>query len=330
MTDEGIDAAGVAASASTPADQIASADQYEVVVIGGGPAGLQAALILARQLRRVLVLDGNRPRHSATLEAHGFLSRDNIPPNELRAAGRESVEHYDTAEIQFAQVTRVSRDAGAGFVIEARGVRGTPNRLVRAERVILATGLKETFPKLPMLRAFYGTHIHSCVVCDAWGKKDTRLAVFGVPEAKTLAYRAAQLSRIGSHVTLFANETQVDETDAARLRELGVVIDRRELEDAVGDKATLTGMRVVGGEIVDVDAAFVLPSYEAQLGFLDEDLRPDLTEEGFVVADNFGRTRVQNLYATGELTLPGPEVLIISAGKGARTAIAVHRDATGF
>lgn len=308
---------------------IGTADRYEVVIIGGGPAGLQAGLILARQLRRVLILDGNRPRHSATLEAHGFLSRDNIPPNELRAAGRESVEQYETAEIQFAQVTRVRRE-GQGFAVEARGVRGTPNRHVLAERVILATGLKEHFPNLPMLRAFYGTHIHSCVVCDAWNKRESRIAVFGVPEAKTLAYRAAQLSRIGSHVTLFASERQVPEPDAARLRELGVAVDRRELEDAVGDRATLTGLRTADGEIVPVDAAFVLPGFEAQLGFLDEDIRPDLTEEGLVAADGSGRTRVQYLYATGELTAPGPEVLIISAGKGARTAIAAHRDAVGF
>ncbi|KAB1640563.1 NAD(P)/FAD-dependent oxidoreductase [Gulosibacter chungangensis] len=317
------------ASAGSGANDIAPEDHYEVVVIGGGPAGLQAALILARQLRRVLVLDGNRPRHSATLEAHGFLSRDNIPPNELRAAGRESVEHYETAEIQFAQVTRVQRE-GTGFIVEARGVRGSRARRVYGERIILATGLKEHFPHLPMLRAFYGTHIHSCVVCDAWGKRDARIAVFGVPEAKTLAYRAAQLSRIGSQVTLFADEQQVPEADAQRLRELGVEIDRRELEDAVGEKATLTGMRVVGGDIVPVDAAFVLPGYEAQLSFLDADLMPQLTDEGLVEADNHGRTGIPNLYATGELTAPGPEVLIISAGKGARTAIAAHRDATGF
>jgi thioredoxin reductase len=253
------------------------------------------------------------------MEAHGFLSRDNIPPNELRAAGRESVEAYENAEIQFAQVTRISRD-GEGFRVEAKGVRGSRARLVHGERVILATGLKEIFPELPTLRAYYGTHIHSCVVCDAWNKRDASIAVFGVPSAKTLAYRAAQLSRIGSHVTLFANEEQL----------LGVAVDRRDIEDVVGERATMTGVRTVDGDVVPVEAAFVLPAFEAQIGFLDDDLRPDLDAEGLIVADNFGRTRVQNLYATGELTAPGPEVLIISAGKGARTAIAAHRDAIGF
>lgn len=302
---------------------------YEVVIIGGGPSGLQAALILARQLRSVLVLDGNRPRHSATMEAHGFLSRDNIPPNELRAAGRESVEAYENAEIQFAQVTRVGRD-GDGFIVEARGVRGSAPRRVHADRVILATGLKEQLPALPGLRGYYGTHIHSCVVCDAWNKQDARIAVFGVAGAKTLAYRAAQLARIGSKVTVFADETQITPEDAQRLAERGVTVDRRELDDVVGDRSALTGIRTVDGDIVPVEAAFVLPGFEAQLGFLDENLRPALDELGLVRADEYGRTGIPGLYAAGELTAPGPEVLIISAGKGARAAIAAHRDATGF
>ncbi|MFD2759333.1 NAD(P)/FAD-dependent oxidoreductase [Gulosibacter faecalis] len=318
MTDAGVVAA-----------PIAPEDHYEVVIIGGGPAGLQAALILARQLRRVLVLDGNRPRHSATMEAHGFLTRDSIPPNELRSVGREQVEQYENAEIQFAQVTRVSRD-GEGFRVEARGVRGSRARLVHGERVILATGLKEIFPQLPTLRAFYGTHIHSCIVCDAWNKRDASIAVFGVPESTTLAYRAAQLARIGSHVTLFASEEQVAEVDAERLRLRGVAVDRREIDDVVGERATLTGIRTADGEVVPVEAAFVAPSFDSQIDFLDDDVRPDLDDEGLIVADRVGRTRVQNLYATGELTAPGPEVLIISAGKGARTAIAANRDATAF
>lgn len=313
----------------TDASDYTPENRYEVVIVGGGPAGLQAALLLARQLRRVLVLDSNRPRHSATLEAHGFLSRDNIPPNELRAAGRASVEEYETAEVQFANVTAVAR-AGVGFAIEAAGVRGGPDRSVWAERLILATGLRELYPPLPSLRAYYGTHIHSCVVCDAWNKKGARIAVFGVDEAKTLAYRAGQLARIGSQVVLFANERQVSERDAQRLRERGVVVDRREIEDVVGERAQLTGVRTVDGEVTPVDAAFVLNGFAANLEFLAADLQPELTPEGFVSADDFGRTIVPNLYATGELTAPGPEVLIISAGKGARTAIAAHRDAIGF
>ena len=311
----------------------ATEEHYDVVVIGGGPAGLQAALILARQLRRVLVLDSNRPRHSATMEAHGFLSRDNIPPNELRAAGRESVEKYDTAEVQFANVTRVSRlerDGAQAFEVAAKGVRGSRDRLVMADRVILATGLREVFPALPTLRAYYGTHIHSCVVCDAWNKRDARIAVFGVPGARTLAYRAAQLARIGSHVTLFASELQVPESEAMVLRERGVVVDRRELDDVVGERATLTGIRTVDGEVTPVEAAFVQPDVQALIDFLDAELQPVRDELGLVVADDFGRTNVTGLYATGELTAPGPEVLIIAAGKGARTAIAAHRDATGF
>lgn len=297
---------------------------YDVVVIGGGPAGLQAALILARARRPVLVLDANRPRHAATLEAHAFLSRDNIPPNELRRLGRESVAAYEHAELQFARVRSVERSEG-GFLVSAEGVRGTPDRRVGARAVIVATGLREILPEVEGLRAYYGTSVHSCLNCDGWNRRGGRLALFGVPGARRLAERAVLLGRWSEDVAVFAGERELTEEQAAALRARGVRVDRRRVSAVLGERGVMTGLRLEDGETVERDGAFVDPAYEAQLDFL-VGLGAVRDADGLLAVDPEGRTSVPGLYAAGEVAPPGPRMLIIAAGAGATTAIAVNRD----
>lgn len=298
---------------------------YDVVVIGAGPAGLAAALNLTRARFDVLVLDGNRPRHSATLISHGYPTRDGIPPSELRKLGREELEGYDNCEVQFAQVKQVRLD-GDRFAVQASGMRGSPARDVRAAAVVIASGVAEKMPELPMLRAYYGTSVHSCMMCDGYGHADEAIALIG--ETDDLADQARMLSRWSKDLIVFTNgRADLSSEDESRLSAAGITVDRRPLEDLEGDRSGLTGIRVAGGEVIPRIAAFVRPEYSAPLDYL-ANLEVNRTEDGLLIADEGGRTSVPGLYAVGDCTQSGPQQLIVAAGMGGRAALSIMRDLT--
>ncbi len=306
---------------------MAEPDSYEVVVIGGGPAGLSTALNLARARRRVLVVDGNRPRHAATLIARGFLTRDGIPPLELRRLGREEVSAYENAEVVFAQVGSVEVE-GTGFRVRARGVRGGADVDAAAEAIVLATGVTEAMPAIPSIRAYYGTHLHSCVECDGYEKAGEPLALIG--ESADLAERALLLTQWTDDLIVFTNGIAPVSADEERaLASLGVRVERRPIDDIVGDKGVMTGVRLQDGTVVDRVGGFIRPAWSPALAFADA-LGLDRDTDGYLVTDRQGRTSLPGVYAAGETTAPGPQQLVVAAGSGAVVAAAVNRDLIGI
>lgn len=300
---------------------------YEVVVVGGGPAGLSAALNLARARRRVLVVDGNRPRHAATLRAHGFLTRDGVPPLDLRRLGREEVEAYENATVVFAQVGELGVE-GSGFRVTGRGVRGGADVDVTAETVVIATGVTEAMPAIPSLRAYYGTQLHSCVECDGYEEAGLPLALIG--ETADLAERALLLTQWTDDLIVFTNGADtVTEDEERALARLGVGVERRRIDDVVGEKGVMSGVRLDDGTVVPRAGGFLRPVWTPALGFADA-LGLDRDDEGYLVTDRQGRTSLPGVYAAGETTAPGAQQLIVAAGSGAVVAAAVNRDLIGL
>jgi len=293
---------------------------WDVVIVGGGPAGLSAALNLARARRRTLVLDSNRPRNSATFHSHGFLSRDGISPLELRKMGREELEQYPNVEFERTIVEGVEPLTGpeSGFTVTHRG------GAVTTRTVLIATGLREVLPKLPTLRAFYGTSIHSCMECDGYEYADRPIALIG--HTDDLAERALLLSQWSRDLIVFTQGVgHVSETDEAALAERGVRVDRREVADVAGDRDGLNGVVLADGETVAREAAFVRPDYETALDYA-AGLQLALDSEGLIVVDAAGRTTTAGAYAIGDATPPGPQQLIVAAGDGAEVAAVINRD----
>lgn len=295
----------------------------DVVVVGGGPAGLSAALNLVRARQRVLVLDGNRPRNAATLHSHGFLTRDGVSPLELRRMGRDEVTSYSDAEVQFALVDSVTAVDG-GFRVTASGVRGAPDRDVTTTRVLVAAGLRETLPSIGNLRAYYGTALHSCYECDGYEKAGEALAVIG--ETDDLVERALMVAVWSDDIIVFTNGVAtVTDDDERMLAARGIPVERRVVAEIVGDRGELTGLRLEDGEVVPRTAGFVRPRWTAALDYLDA-LGADTDEDGLLIVDAAGRTSIPGLYAAGDITPPGPEQLIVAAGEGAQVSATIIRD----
>jgi thioredoxin reductase len=301
-------------------------EPYDCVVVGAGPAGLSAALNLVRARRSTLVLDSNRPRNAATLHAHGFLTRDGIPPLELRRLGRDEVEGYPDGEVASARVERIVA-VEDGFLVTSRGIRGESDREVLARTVVLASGLTEELPALPSLRVYYGTHLHSCIECDGYEKKDATLALIG--ESDDLAERALLLSQWSDDLIVFTNGVgRISEADEAALAARGILVERRPIADLAGDLGTMKGVRLADGEIVARTAGFVRPRWVPALDFASE-LGFARDADGLAVVDAQGRTSIPGIYAAGDSTPPGPQQLIVAAGAGATVAATVNRDLIG-
>jgi thioredoxin reductase len=301
-------------------NRVEPSEAYDVVVIGAGPAGLSAALNLVRARRRVLLVDGNRPRNAATLHSHGFLTRDGVSPSELRKLGRAEVATYPEATVVQA-VVEEARPTDGGWTVRGSW-RGAPVT-ARSAAVVIATGLREAFPALPSLRAFYGTSVHSCTECDAYEKAGEPLALIG--ESDDLAVRALVLGAWSDDLVVFTNGMAgLTAEDRHDLAVAGIGVEDGRVADIEGDRTGMTGVRMVDGRVIARSGAFVRPEWHVDLDFVQAEL--DLDREGLVVVDRSGRTSVRGLYAVGDVTPPGPEQLIVAAGAGAVTAAAVHRD----
>ncbi len=286
-------------------------NHYEVIVIGGGAAGLSAALVLARAQRSVLVVDGGEPRNAPAAHMQGFLSRDGMPPSELLAAGRTEIEGYG-AEIVRAHVTKtIQRDDHVEVQLD-------DGRTVTARRLLVATGLRDELPDVPGLRERWGRDVLHCPYCHGHEVRDQRLGVLGWTPG---AAHYAQIVRQWSHdVVLFAAPGTLTDDDRERLtaRAIGIVEGN---VSSVDDGLRIT---LADGRAVERDALFVPPRFVPNSQIL-VDLGCELDDAGWVVTNPAGRTSVQTVWTAGNVRNPRAQV-ITAAGEGSAAAIALNAD----
>jgi thioredoxin reductase len=277
-------------------------EKYEVVVVGGGAAGLSAALVLGRARRRTLVVDAGEPRNAPAAHMHGYLSRDGMPPAEFLALGREEIARYGVDLVRDRAVDAV-RDADGEF-----GVTLASGRTVHARRLVVATGLKDELPAVPGVAERFGRDVLHCPYCHGWEVRDLP---FGVLASTPMSvHQALMVSQWSKDVTLFLHTVAEVPGEVAGL----------EVDD---DR--LTGVRLADGTAHKRSVLFVAPRAVPQTA-LFERLGAELSETPFgtyPVIDERGLTTVPGLWAAGNAS-GFAEQVVNAASRGYRAGAAIN------
>jgi thioredoxin reductase len=281
-------------------------DSKDVVIVGGGPAGLSAALVLGRARKKVLLCDAGPPRNAAAEHIQGFVTRDGTPPAEFRRIGREQLQPYDV-EYQNVKVLTVDRLA-SGFRVSLEG-----GRTLETRRVLLATGMVDALPDLPGYRELWGKGIVQCPYCHGWEVKDQALGVL-IASAPFLDF-ALFLTGWSRDLVVFTNgDFEVPAPQRHNLQKAGVRVEERRLRRLLAPAGALSAVELEDGTHVPRQVLFARPPQHQTR--LVQQLGLELDEQGYVKVDFHKATSVPGIHAAGDLTTP-LQSAIVAAGAGA-------------
>ncbi|WP_024873846.1 NAD(P)/FAD-dependent oxidoreductase [Saccharomonospora piscinae] len=272
-------------------------ERYDVVVLGGGAAGLNGALMLARARRSVLVIDAGEPRNAVAAGVHGLLGREGMGPGELLRRGRDEVTGYG-GEVRSGTVASASRE-GEGFTVSLAG-----GDVVRARRLLVASGLSDELPSIPGLRERWGRDVLHCPYCHGWEVRDQAIGVLA--SGPMSVHQALLLRQWSADVTFLAHTGSPTAEEAEQLAARGVAVVAGEVVAVEVTDDRLTGVRLGDGTVVEREALAVAPRMVARAGFLASlGLRPVAHPAGVgehLVVDARGRTEVPGVWAAGNVT----------------------------
>lgn len=286
---------------------------YDVVIVGGGAAGLGAALVLGRSRRRVVVVDAGEPRNAPASHMQGFLSRDGMPPADLLAVGRSEVASYGVELIRDRVAT-----VEPGFIVHLDG-----GDVLTTRRILVASGVRDELPDIVGASERWGRDLLHCPYCHGWEVRDQPLGVLGTgPGSVEHALLVRQWS---DDVVFFAHTHPVTAGERAALDARGVsVVDGVVAQLSVVDDR-LDAVQLGDGRAIPRSAVFIRPSLHPHEGDLIDSLACEVDEGGFVQVDASGRTSVPGVWAAGNAANPRAQV-ITAAGEGSAAAISINND----
>jgi thioredoxin reductase len=290
---------------------------FDVIIVGAGPAGLSAALVLGRARRRVLVCDAGRPRNRMSHGLHGYLTREGIDPAEFLRLAREQLRPYETVELRQTKVTDAQRSADGFEIVLSNGER------LSSRKLLLATGVVDDVPEIEGLAEFYGRSVFHCPYCDGWEFRDQPLAIYGRGEnGAGLALELIFWSR--DLVLCTDGPSQLSEAELQRLARQNVPVREDRIVRLKGNDGLLQRIVFANGESLAVRGMF-FSTGQRQGSDLPRRLGCEFTEHGCVRTGEYETTNVPGLYVAGDASRL-VQFVVVAASEGAQAAVAINKE----
>ena len=290
---------------------------FDIVIVGGGPAGLSAALNLGRARKRVLLCDSGPRRNAAAEQIHGFVTRDGTPPAEFRRIGRQQLEPYASVEARDAQVQEIRGERGA---FEVRLATGN----VQARRILLCTGMIDELPDIEGFRELWGGSIFQCPYCHGWEVQDRRFG-FLAPSLDSLDFALLLRSWARDVAVLTDGRFAVPSEARMRLASADVPVEERRIARLSGSEGRLELVELAGGSPLHLDVLFARPP-QRQVAVVQA-LGLALDSGGYVVVDEDRQTSMPGIYAGGDLVTP-VQSAVLAAASGVQAAARLNHELT--
>ncbi len=289
---------------------------YDVIIVGGGPAGTSAAMLLGRCLRHVLLFDSGKSRNRWSNSMNGFISRDGTNPVEFIQMARQELGKYKV-EVKNKVVTNVRR------VENYFEVEDQDEQCYLARKVLLATGLKDRVPEIPGIEEKYGKSVHHCPYCDGWESRNKALGAYGL--GRDAVGLSLSLRTWSSDVTLYTNGTRkLRREDTALLERNEIKICTAPIERLAGEGSSLAEIILQGGRSLKCEALFFATGSEQQCS-LAKTLGCDFTSKGVVKTYQHQQTNIPGLYVAGDAARD-MQLVIVAAAEGTKAGVMINKE----
>lgn len=285
----------------------------DCAIIGGGPAGLSAALVVGRGRKQVTVFDDELPRNRVTQESHGFITNDGMTPFEIRQAGEADLQKYPNITIKRSRIVDIQKKEESFTLLTHEG------DAFEAKKIILATGLQGILPEIEGIHDVYGKTLFSCPFCDGWELKDKALAL--IAENQRALHMAKLLSNWTKDLIVFTNGHVLVEEDKTLLTAHSIQVIDVPIVSIDHDNGQLRSLQLANGEIVNREGGFVASEFKQSAPFAEK-LGCQMTKNAGIETDILGRTTVSGVFACGD-NLGGPAQLVLAAAAGSQAGMGV-------
>lgn len=286
---------------------------YDVIIVGGGPAGLSAALVLGRCCRSVLLFDTGRQRNLSSDAMHGYLTRDGVAPKDFLQTAKEELSSYPV-EIRHKEIKR-ARKAEDIFVLV-----DLDNKEYKCKRLLLATGVKDNVPNLEGIDNFYGKSIHHCPYCDGWESRGKPIAVYG--RSKGGQVLARMLLQWSHDVVLCTDGARISAMKRNELEALGIKVYTRRIVKLEGEEAQLKFITFSDGQRIYREKMFFSTGYKPHCS-IAHDMNCKLNRKKEVWVNRLQESSIKGLYVCGDAAWE-MKLVIIAAADGAKAAVAIN------